>query len=150
MSRCLKWRIATVMVEIALSHLTFFRVYEKKIVHVFVCTRLEPKPQQAMSSGTFVWRVLQSSHVEMEKDLQKALASVVQAELNKYLGLFTLPGIEGFHNAGKPTVAQRHSRPQCFLSLWTSRKIQICKLKEHTTTSHISCFGNQWVLIVLP
>jgi hypothetical protein len=53
----------------------------------------------------------------MEKDLQKALASMVQAEPKKYLGLFTLPGIEGFHNAGKPTVPQRHSKPECFLRL---------------------------------
>jgi hypothetical protein len=150
MSRCLKWRIATVMVEIALLHLTFFRVYEKKIVHVFVCVHNWNPTTTSNVIWNFVWRVLQSSHVKMEKDLQKALASVVQAEPKKYLGLFTLPGIQWFHNAGKPTVAQRHSRPQCFLSPWTLRKIQICKLKEYTTTSHISCFGNQWVLAVLP
>jgi hypothetical protein len=79
----------------------------------------------------------------MEKDLQKALASVVQAEPKKYLRLFTLPGIKGFHNGGKPTVAQRHPTPQMLPEPLNFEENTNLQLKEHTTTSHICCFGNQ-------
>ncbi len=51
---------------------------------MFVCVH-NWNPSDNEQCHTFLLRVLQSSHVEMEKDLQKAKAySMVQAELKKY------------------------------------------------------------------
>jgi len=71
-----------------------------------------------MSSGTLFEGFFGAVMLKWRRIYRRPWASVVQAEPKKYLGLFTLPGIQGFHNAGKqPTLAQRHPRSQCYPSL---------------------------------
>ncbi len=61
-----------------------------------VCTQLEPKPQQAMSSGTLFEGFFRAVMLKLRRIYRRPWPSVVQAEPKKYLGLFTLPGIQGF------------------------------------------------------